>query len=145
MEKSAQISAEFITFANVMRRAMAANGNRPCTKDIENSNAKFILYLVHNKNRDVFQKDLEEAFSLRPSTVSRCLKALEENDYIKRSNVAFDARLKKVELTEKSLKLERSFEENASNVFEKMVKNIPETEIENFLNTMKKMKINLDS
>lgn len=143
MEKAAQISMEFITFANLIRRAMDANGTHQCAYG-DASNAKFILYLLRHKNQDVFQKDLEEAFSLRPSTVSRGLKSLEAHGYIKRSSVAYDARLKKVELTEKSLKMSRSFEEELLRICEKMMHNISEDEIESFLGTMKKMKINLE-
>lgn len=53
--------------------------------------------------RDVFQKDIEEEFDIRRSSVTNVLQLMEKNGYIGRISVVKDARLKKIILTEKGL------------------------------------------
>lgn len=59
---------------------------------------KFIL--DHTKDGgEVFQKNLEYSFSIRPSSVSSILTLLEEKGFLKRVSVKNDARLRKILLT----------------------------------------------
>lgn len=57
--------------------------------------------ISRRENKPVFQKDLEENFDVRKSTVTNVLQLLEKNGYLKRESVATDARLKQLILTEK--------------------------------------------
>ncbi|MBQ8297949.1 MAG: winged helix-turn-helix transcriptional regulator [Ruminococcus sp.] len=134
---------EFVAFANVIRRESEKYCHHDCTKEISVPNAKFLAYLYQHQNEDVHQKDLEEAFSVRPSTVSRSLKLLEEQGYVIRTASVYDSRLKKITLTEKSLKIVDSFENVLGNVFGKMTKGIPQEELDGFFETLEKMKRNL--
>ena len=58
-------------------------------------------FLCHNRDQEIFQKDLEEAFYIRRSTASRLLKRLEEEGFVMRCSVSRDARLKQVMATPK--------------------------------------------
>ena len=78
-------------------------------------------YLYHNMDKEIFQKDLEEAFNIRRSTVAEVLKTMEKNGFIERRNVDYDARLKKIILTEKSIELHNAFLEDIKEV-EKIIK-----------------------
>ncbi len=49
----------------------------------------------------VYQRDIEEQFHIRRSSVTTLLKAMEEDGFIKRTAVSRDARLKSLALTEK--------------------------------------------
>ena len=61
-----------------------------------------ILGLLHwNRDRDVFQKDLEEIFFLSRSSVAALMKTMEQKGYLRRVPVPQDARLKKLVLTER--------------------------------------------
>ena len=59
-----------------------------------------IRYLYENRGRDVFQRDIEKAFSISRSTVTVTLQLMEKNGLICRESVAQDARLKRLILTE---------------------------------------------
>ncbi len=61
-----------------------------------------ILGFVYNESakRDIFQKDIEEEFEIRRSSVTSVLQLMEKKGYIKRISVSEDARLKKIILTE---------------------------------------------
>ena len=52
--------------------------------------------LLETLHRDIYQKNLEEEFQVRKSTVSGILKLMEKNGFIYRESVKEDARLKKV-------------------------------------------------
>lgn len=69
--------------------------------DCTHSQFTIIYYIMKNKERDVFQRDIEEEFGIRRSSVSTTLSNLEEKGYIKRSSVLKDARLKKITITSK--------------------------------------------
>lgn len=60
------------------------------------------IYCV-SKKQDVFQKDIEEAFDIRRSSVTSSIQLLERKGYIKRLSVPHDARLKKLVLTEEGV------------------------------------------
>ena len=49
----------------------------------------------------VYQRDIEEQFNIRRSSVTALLKAMEQDGFITRTSVAADARLKSLALTEK--------------------------------------------
>lgn len=59
-----------------------------------------------SSKRDIFQKDIEEEFDIRRSSVTNILQLMDKNGYIKRISVAEDARLKKIILTEKGLEIQ---------------------------------------
>ena len=61
---------------------------------------RILGYLKYNQDRDVFQKDIEEAFNITRSSVTGVVKLMEQKGYIRRESVAGDARLKKLCLTE---------------------------------------------
>ncbi|MCI9625809.1 MAG: winged helix-turn-helix transcriptional regulator [Clostridia bacterium] len=56
------------------------------------------------KRRDVFQKELEQVFDVRRSSVSNVLGLLEKKNYIQRQSVSADARQKRICLTEAGTK-----------------------------------------
>ena len=55
-----------------------------------------VAYLSEHEGEDVFQRDLEEEFSIRRSTATGILQLMEKNDLIIRQPVSYDARLKKL-------------------------------------------------
>lgn len=61
-----------------------------------------------SKERDIFQKDIEEELDIRRSSVTSVLQLMEKNGFIKRVSVSEDARLKKIILTEKGLETQRN-------------------------------------
>ena len=57
-------------------------------------------YLCRNEDKDIFQKDIEAEFKICRSTVTNILKLMEKKGYIRRESVPYDARLKKLVLTD---------------------------------------------
>lgn len=64
-----------------------------------------INYLYENRDHDVFQRDIQEKFAIRRSTVTGILQLMEKNGWITRESVGKDARLKKIVLTPQAIEL----------------------------------------
>lgn len=75
---------------------------------VTGSQARLLVFLsIVSGEQDVFQKDIEEEFGVRPSSVTGLLQALERQGFIRRESVSRDARLKKIVLTEKARELQK--------------------------------------
>ena len=59
------------------------------------------IICANNENRDVYQRDVEQWFHIRRSSVTAILQGMEQDGFITRSAVAKDARLKRLVATEK--------------------------------------------
>ena len=109
------IGMEIKVISNMYRRINDKYGNRNYITSVCGSNIWIINYLVMNEGKDVFQKDLEKKFSVRRSTASKTLQLMEDKGLIKREPVFYDARLKKITLTDKSYKIHKMIEEDIKN------------------------------
>ena len=102
-----------------------------------------LRYLYENQERDVFQRDIEKAFSISRSSVTVTLQLMEKNGLIRRESVAQDARLKRIVLTQKARDLHRQIEADILAFESNLARGIPEEEQEVFLRVAKKMQENL--
>lgn len=105
-----RIGKEIQVVANLFRRLGDENLSHHA---INISQLRILGYLRRGEGRGaVFQKDLEEAFGVRRSSVTSIVKNMERSGYLIRENSPEDARLKEVRLTEKGRELDdalRSF------------------------------------
>ena len=102
-----------------------------------------LRYLYENQERDVFQRDIEKAFSISRSSVTVTLQLMEKNGLIRRESVAQDARLKRIVLTQKARDLHRQSEADSLAFESNLARGLSEEEQEVFLRVAKKMQENL--
>lgn len=102
-----------------------------------------LKYLYDNRDRDVFQRDIEKQFSIGRSTVTTIIQLMEKRDLIHRESVEKDARLKKVLLTEKGFKHHDLVEESIYGIHRQIMMDISEEEKRLFLDIVQKMEQNL--
>lgn len=105
---------------------------------------KIAGYLYLNKEKDIFQKDLEEAFSVRRSTITEVLKLMEKNQLIEKQSVEKDARLKKIVLTQKAVELHFKIKEDLKEIEKMIKKDISNEELEVFINVLNKIRKNIE-
>ena len=75
---------------------LIASESRDFTDDsLTGRNFWVLRYLQDHPGEDVFQKDLEAAFKIRRSTVSRMMELMEQKGLLTRESVGGDARLKR--------------------------------------------------
>ena len=71
---------------------------------ISSMQAKILIFVFQQSSkRDIFQRDIEEEFDIRRSSVTSVLTLMEKNELIKRVSVTEDARLKRLILTDKGV------------------------------------------
>lgn len=84
-------------------------GNEVSKYGLTSIQSRILAFVFHeSEKRDIFQRDIEEAFDIRRSSVTSVLQLMEKNGYIKRVSVSEDARLKKIVLTDKGIDTERN-------------------------------------
>lgn len=74
--------------------------------DLTSSQFSVIMYIMHNHDRQINQKMIEDAFLLKGPTVTGIVKRLVEKDFIQRRPDCHDRRINYLELTEKGQALE---------------------------------------
>lgn len=104
-----------------------------------------IHFLSVNSGRDVFQRDIEDEFKIRRSSVSVLLSSMESAGYIERQSVEQDARLKKIVLTEKAIALDNSVRDMFDRYDTVLAENISEKELAVFYGVIDKIKQNIEN
>ena len=136
-----ELGFQIKSVSNLMLRKMKSKGTE--NVEITRMQAWIIGYIYECGDQDVFQRDLEKKFNIRRSTATGILQLMEQNGLITRSSVPYDARLKKLELTPKALKIQKAIAERISRLEEIMGEGISEEEKEVFFSVMEKIKANL--
>lgn len=86
----------------LMERRLAETGLTPIQSRILG-----YIFVEESKGNYVFQRDIEELFRIRRSSVTSVLQLLEKKGLLRRESVPEDARLKKLVLTEEGWKLQQ--------------------------------------
>ena len=85
--------------------------------------------LLETLHRDIYQKNLEEEFQVKKSTVSGILKLIEKNGFIYRESVKEDARLKRILPTKKAEALRPSILEHIHETEIRMTEGVSEQDL----------------
>lgn len=106
---------------------------------------KVLDYLFHHEGSDVFQRDLEHEFGMRPPTATALLKSMAEAGLISRTQMADDARYKRIIPTDKAKTLEREITESTAALETKLKAGIDQSDLETWEKVVHKMMKNLEA
>lgn len=135
-----QSAARYVSkLSNKLRRRLDMLSSR---KEFSGSQGRTLHFLLA-QSEDIFQKDIEEEYSIRPSTATELLKQMEKNGLITREPVAYDNRLKKIVLTDKALMYRKQVVDDLTALEESLIKDIPEEKLNIFFEVIEKMMDNL--
>ena len=89
--------------SRLIRRALDARINAEVSSELSGVRGMVLGDIVRaeRQGRDVYQRDIEQWFNIRRSSVTAMLQGMEQDGFITRSAVAKDARLKRLIATEK--------------------------------------------
>ncbi len=121
--------------SNKLRRKIDAFSSR---ESFSGSQGR-VLHFILAQNSDVFQKDIEEEFSLRPPTATELLKKMEKNGLIYRETMASDARMKRIVVSEKALQYKDRVIADITALENELTKDIPKNELDIFFKVIQKM------
>lgn len=122
--------------------------NLPNKKQIESmtgTNGCIIGYLAENSDHDVFQKDIEKAFGITRSTASKVINLMEQKGLVERQSVSYDARLKKIVMTDKSKSISHLMAEDMTLVESVLTEGFSLDEKKALYSYLKRMEQNLKS
>ena len=100
-------------------------------------------YLYTNQDKEVFQRDIQQQFSIRRSTVTGILQLMEKNGLITRSSVDRDARLKKLELTPYAIELHERVGRSIRQVETSLAESLSPEEKKEFIRLCEKIRASL--
>ena len=142
--KKRKIGFELHRSSRIVKRYMDKDASKSYIEKITGTHGWVIGYLHNNRHRDIFQKDFEKEFNIRRSTASKLLSLMESNDLIKRESVPYDARLKRIVLTEKALEVQCIVEKAFAKMEEKIKEGITDEELEIFFRVLDKVNKNME-
>lgn len=102
-----------------------------------------VLHFILAQSEDVFQRDLEQEFNMRPPSATELLKLMEKNGFVRRENMAQDARLKKIIVTEKAKELVGQVVPDLEELECNLTKGISPEKLEIFFQVIEQMSENL--
>ena len=100
-------------------------------------------FLLADTKIDISQKDIEEEFGLRPPTATALLKELEQRGLIRKEPVPYDARKKKIVVTEEALQYKDCVLKGLEELNQKLTAGISDEEMQVFFSVTDKMLKNL--
>lgn len=107
--------------------------------DITGEQCRVIAYISHRNahGEHVYQRDLEDEFGVKRSSVASILGNLEKSGYIARSVCEEDARIKRITLTEKGLRTSKQMYDNICRLEQYLSNGMTPYEREEFIRLMK--------
>ena len=129
--------------SNLMKRRAEEIINKNHNYDLTSRHILIAKYLNENQDKDIFQKDIEEKFCIRRSTVTSVLNLMEKNGMIRRERVECDARLKKIVLTDKAKDIHTKIISEIMAMEDMILKGIDEEELKVFNSTLDKIRDNI--
>ena len=141
MENKREVGIAIKELSNLLKRYTF--GSLKPQSDVTMMQGWIIGFLCSNSDRDIFQKDIEQRFEIRRSTATAMLQLMEKNGYITRHSVEYDARLKKLCVTEKAKLLHKSILDRIEMTEKQIITGISDEEIDMFFSTIEKMKNNI--
>ena len=101
-------------------------------------------FLKDHSDCEVYQKDIEEAFSISRATASNMLAVMERKGLIERAQVSHDARLKRLVLTDKAAALLDGAERDIREMEARLTAGLSEEDVEHLKRCLDQMLQNLD-
>lgn len=143
-DKKENIGFQLKAVNNLIRRKLDARFAGSNLREFCGMQGPMIGYIYDaGRKGPVFQKDIEKEFDIRRSTATVMLQSLEQKGYIVREPVDYDARLKKIVLTEKAIRHNLAIREQIDAFHEELEEGITEEEKREFFRILEKVKNNL--
>ena len=143
MQHERYVGFEIKALSNLLRRRLWSSADHHPQGILTEIEGVLIGYLCHSQGREIYQKDLEQAFCIRSSTASRLLKRLEDEWLIQRSLGVMDGRMKRITPTLRAQTLNDEAERRIAATEAVLTRGLSREEIDQFLSIAEKLKRNL--
>ncbi len=144
MPHTLDIGFQLHSLSNLMKRRMEHSEFFSHMDDNVTRNNGWILnYLAYHSDRNIYQRDIENDFYIRRSTVSKVIRLMESKGLLRREAVPGDARLKKLVLTAEGKRIQAAIEREQQETERLLRRGVTEEELRVFHQVMEKFKNNI--
>ncbi|MGN1443778.1 MAG: MarR family winged helix-turn-helix transcriptional regulator [Acutalibacteraceae bacterium] len=143
MEKEKQMHFQIHRTSRLIKRYIDNSHTKSYIDNVTGNHGYIIGFIYENRDRDIFQRDIEKEFNLRGSTVTNMLNLMEKNGLIGRRSVDGDRRLKKIVLTPKAVQVQQRVISDFERLEETISKGIDQKEREVFFSVLNKINSNI--
>jgi MarR family transcriptional regulator for hemolysin len=137
------VGRELHALNNLICRYFEFSSHKREVETITGNNGWIIGYLAENADQDVYQKDIEDYFTIARSTASKVLRLMEQKGLIQRQSVTHDARLKKIVLTEKAREIKGLMQEDGERMEQTLISGFTDEEVHTLYAYIQRMKKNI--
>ena len=147
MEQDKRIGIQIRNTNNMIRRVITNQPTNKVMDKLTGTNTWLIAYIAEqtDKGKDVFQRDIEETFGITRSCVSKVISLMEQKGFIERMEVNYDARLKRLVLTEEAAKYAAYMKKDAMEMEKKITAGFSDEEKEKLSEFLERIMANLDN
>lgn len=138
MEK--RLSIELHALHNLFKRRVERSQYFRQAQEMTGMNSWIISFLAKHQNEDIFQKDIQERFTITRSTASKVLSLMEQKELVERRSVSSDARLKKIVLTKKAIQMHQAIEQEIQHLENTMLQGFSDKELDQMYQYIERMK-----
>ena len=139
-----QVGFEIHRTEHMMSRRLEAGVKAEGIDEITLSHGWIIRFLYENRERDIYQKDIEKYFLVGRSTVTNRIQQMEKKGLNRRENEESDARQKKVLLTEKGIQSHETIENMITEMNSGILEGIDEQDAQVFLKVIRRIRENIE-
>ncbi len=129
---------------NLLMRSTMAKARAMNIDEVTVMHGWILGYLYENRDRQIYQKDIETQFGINRSTVTNIVKLMEKKGLIHRESVPQDGRLKRLVLTDKGIWAKKASWEAVQAAERQIISGISEEEMDQFFRLIEKMRKNLE-
>lgn len=140
--KNKEIGKQLATLNHAIKRRMERENQSEQMK-VSMANGYILFYLHENSGKEIFQKDLEDAFSVTRSTASKIVSLMEAKGLVTRQSVPGDARLKRITITEKGEETRRKMIDYRKCMEFQLTEGFSEEELTQLYGYLQRMKDNM--
>ncbi|WP_419874207.1 MarR family winged helix-turn-helix transcriptional regulator [Candidatus Pristimantibacillus sp. PTI5] len=144
MEAERSVALELRTLRNMLKRQIDGFINQKYADQLTGMHGWALKFFVDNKDKEIFQRDFENHFSIRRSTASKILQLMEKNNLITRQSVPYDARLKQIILTPMAIEYCEAIFGKYVELERELKKGLSREELDTFFAVLDKIKSNLE-
>ena len=134
-KKRDQVGLVLKRLDHMMRRNLSMHVKEAGIDEITLMHGWIIRYLYENRDRDIFQKDIEKHFSVGRSSVTNVIQLMEKKGYLRRESVDYNA--------EKGIYTHEKIEGIISGLNVRTLEGISDEELDAFFIVTEKLEKNL--
>ena len=145
MREIDSVGRELKILNNKLNRRAEAEISSSLKQSVTEMQGRVIGFLYRNRDRSIFQRDVEAEFSITRATASKMLSLMERNGLVTRSGVPGDARLKKLELTEAAIRRFQEIHQCMVRFEQTLTRGFTAEERKTLLELLRKLERNVDA